>query len=61
VSPLDVTPPDFYQARIVSRIALCLASDGGAASRAAIEPILSETAEKQGASASNSYVFVTPP
>jgi hypothetical protein len=32
-----VTAPDLDQARIVSRIALSLASDAGSASRAAIE------------------------
>jgi len=37
LSPIDVTAPDLDQARIVSRIALSLASDAGSASRAAIE------------------------
>jgi len=37
MSPLDVTVPDFYQARIVSRIALLVASDGGPASSGVTE------------------------
>jgi len=37
LSPLDLIVLTNGQARIVSRIALSLASDGGSASRAAIE------------------------
>jgi len=56
-----VTAPDLDQARIVSRIALSLASDAGSALRAAIEADPAGNAGKLGASASNSCVFVTPP
>jgi hypothetical protein len=49
------------QARIVSRIALLLARDGGSAPRVGIKRILPENAEKQGALVSNSRVLVKPP
>jgi len=56
-----VTAPDLDQARIVSRIALSLASDAGSASRAAIAADPAENAGKHGASAPNFCVFVAPP
>jgi hypothetical protein len=61
LSPIDVIAPDLGQARIVSRIALSLASDAGSASGAAIEVDPAGNAGKHRASVSNSCVFVMPP